>query len=109
MGRVEPDLLFIAADQEDILTDKNVQGAPALVVEISSPGTRRREELIKRQLFDRGGVREYWIVDPDTHVVRVFRRQPDGSLAATVELTRRSALTTPLLPGLEIRLSEVFT
>ena len=105
---VEPDLLFIAADQEDILTDKNVQGAPALVVEISSPGTLRRDEQIKRQLFDRGGVREYWIVDPDTHVVRVFRRQSDDSLAATVELTRGSALTTPLLPGLEIGVSELF-
>ena len=105
---VEPDLLFVAADQEDILTEKNVQGAPALVVEIASPGTRRRDEQIKRQLFDRGGVREYWIVDPDAHIVRVFRRQPDGSLAAIAELARETVLTTPLLPGLEIRLKELF-
>ena len=93
---------------EDILTEKNVQGAPALVVEIASPGTRRRDEQIKRQLFDRGGVREYWIVDPDAHIVRVFRRQPDGSLAAIAELARETVLTTPLLPGLEIRLKELF-
>lgn len=106
---VEPDLLFVAADQEDILTEKNVQGAPALVIEIASPGTRRRDEQIKRQLFDRGGVREYWIVDPDADVVRVFRRQPDGSLAAIAELARETVLTTPLLPGLEIRLNELFT
>jgi Uma2 family endonuclease len=105
---VEPDLLFIAAAQEDILTDKNVQGAPALVVEIASPGTRRRDEHIKRQLFDRGGVREYWIVDPDTHVVRLFRRQRDGAFAAVAELARGSVLTTPLLPRLEIRLNELF-
>jgi Uma2 family endonuclease len=107
-GVVEPDLLFIASDQEDILTDKNVQGAPALVVEITSPGTRRRDEQIKRQLFDRGGVREYCIVDPDTHVVRLFRRQRDGSFVATAELARGLVLTTPLLPGLEIRPSELF-
>ena len=105
---VEPDLLFIAADQEDIVTDKNVQGAPALVVEIASPGTRRRDEQIKRQLFDRGGVREYWIVDPDAHVVRVFRRQPDGSLAPVAELADGTVLSTPLLPGLEIRLNDLF-
>ena len=105
---VEPDLLFIAADQEDILTDKNVQGAPALVVEIASPGTRRRDEQIKRQLFDRGGVREYWIVDPDAHVVRVFRRQSDGALAPMAGLEQEAVLTTPLLPGLEIRLRDLF-
>ena len=106
---VEPDLLFVAADQEDIVTEKNVQGAPALVVEIASPGTRRRDEQIKRELFDRGGVREYWIVDPDALVVRVFRRRPDGSLAAIAELTRETVLTTPLLPGLEIRLDELLS
>ncbi len=105
---VEPDLLFVAADQEDILTEKNVQGAPALVIEIASPGTRRRDEQIKRQLFDRGGVREYWVVDPDADVVRVFRRQADGSLAAIAELAREAVLTTPLLPGLAIRLNELF-
>ena len=105
---VEPDLLFVAADQKGILTDENVQGAPALVVEIASPGTRRRDEQIKRQLFDRGGVREYWIVDPDTQVVRVFRRQPDGALAAIVEFAHETVLTTPLLPGLEIRIDQLF-
>jgi Uma2 family endonuclease len=61
---VEPDLLFIAGDQQAIITEANVQGAPALVVEILSPSTRRRDEGIKRQLFERTGVREYWIVDP---------------------------------------------
>jgi Uma2 family endonuclease len=105
---VEPDLLFVAADQDAIVTDKNVQGAPALVVEIASPGTRRRDEQIKRQLFDRGGVREYWIVDPDSNVVRVFRRQADRSFPPVAELTRNDTLTTPLLPRLEIRLDDLF-
>src|SRR4030095_10804786 len=58
---VEPDLLFVTPDQEEILTDKNVQGPPALVIEVASPGTRKRDEEIKLQLFDRGGVREYWL------------------------------------------------
>jgi len=105
---VEPDLLFIAADQEGILTDKNVQGAPALVIEIASPGTRRRDAQLKRQLFDRGGVREYWIVEPDSNVVQVFRRQDDGSLAAVATLAGESVLTTPLLPGLGIRIDALF-
>ena len=55
---VEPDLLFVAGDQASIITDKNVQGPPALMVEVLSPGTRRTDEQVKRRLFDRGGVRE---------------------------------------------------
>ncbi len=105
---VEPDLLFIAAAQDEILTAKNVQGAPALVVEVLSPGTRRTDEQAKRQLFDRGGVREYWMVDPDFNVVTVFRRQADGSFPLVAKLAHAEALTTPLLPGLEIGLTDLF-
>ncbi len=61
---VEPDLMFVAANQLDILTEANIQGAPALVIEVLSPSTRKRDLGIKRQLFDRGDVREYWVVDP---------------------------------------------
>jgi Uma2 family endonuclease len=107
---VEPDLLFVAADQTDILTELNVQGPPALVVEILSRGTRKRDLTIKRRLFDRGGVRGYWAVDPKMHLVMVFARQNDGSFpqVATLSRDRDEVLTTSLLPGLTIRLSELF-
>jgi Uma2 family endonuclease len=106
---VEPDLLVIAGDQLDILTQKNVQGAPALVVEILSPGTRKVDELIKRRLFERGGVREYWLVDPELDLVKVFRRDANGTFPRIAELTREAAdvVTTPLLPGLSIALTAV--
>jgi Uma2 family endonuclease len=76
---VEPDLLFVAGDQQSILTEANVQGSPALVVEVLSPGTRRRDEGIKRRLFDTKGVREYWLVDPKGCRVSICRRAADGS------------------------------
>ena len=107
---VEPDLLFIAGDQIDILTDKNVQGAPALVVEILSRGTRKKDEEIKRRLFERSGVREYWIVDPERDRVSIFARQEDGSFPRVAELSREHSdvLTTKLMPGLTIPLIELF-
>ena len=107
---VEPDLVFIAGDQADILTEKNVQGPPALVIEILSRGTRKTDEQVKRRLFERGGVREYWLVDPDLDLVKVFRRQEDGSFPHVAELSRehRDALATPLMPGLTIPLGELF-
>jgi Uma2 family endonuclease len=105
---VEPDLLFVAADQLDILTKQNVQGPPALVIEILSPGTRRKDERLKRDLFERGGVREYWLVDPDDDTVRVFRREENGGLTVGQHLHRNEQLTTPLLPGLAIELGALF-
>lgn len=107
---VEPDLMFVAADQLDILTEPNIQGAPALVVEILSPGTRRRDLGIKRQLFDRGGVREYWIVDPKTNELTVYRRSSDGGLveAERLSVSGDATLTTPLLPGFALSLAKLF-
>ncbi len=106
---VEPDLLFIAADQGHILTNANVQGSPALVVEILSPSTRKRDQGIKRQLFDRAGVRECWMVDPERDIVRVFRRETDGSFVEAPRLMESGeSLTTPLIPGLAINLGELF-
>jgi Uma2 family endonuclease len=107
---VEPDLLFVARDQRDIVGEKNVRGAPAIVIEILSPGTRKTDEQIKRRLFDRGGVREYWLVDPELELVKVFRRAADGSLPRVAELAREAGdqLTSPLLPDFSLPLHELF-
>ena len=107
---VEPDLILIASDQMEILTPKNVQGAPALVIEVLSPSTRKRDLGIKRQLFDRGGVREYWIVDGRLNRIDVHRRGADGALtvAHQLEASADAALTTPILPGFELSLGRLF-
>ena len=106
---VEPDLLFVSRDQEaSKLTEKHALGAD-LVVEIGSPSTRRRDATIKRDLYERAGVHEYWIVDPDKAVVRVYRL--DGTtFAPPFELSgdRADVLTTPLLRGLQIPLERIF-
>ena len=107
---VEPDLLFVAGDQTGIMTEKNIQGPPALVVEVLSKSTRKRDAQIKRRLFERTGVREYWLVDPELDTVQVFRPSPDGKLARVHELSAEDdeTLTTPLLPGCAIGLRELF-
>jgi Uma2 family endonuclease len=106
---VEPDLVFVAGDQLEIMTEKNIQGAPAIVVEVVSKSTRRRDERIKRELFDRGGVREYWIVDPDRSRITVFRRDGDRlGTHSSLSVADRAVLTTPLIPGFSLSLSELF-
>ena len=107
---VEPDLLYVSHDRSaEVLTTLNVQGAPELVIEIASRGTCRRDETIKRRLYERSRVVEYWVVDPALDVVRIHRREDDAfARVAEVSRERGDSLTTPLLPGLELRLSEIF-
>jgi Uma2 family endonuclease len=106
---VEPDLVFVAGDQTDILTEANIQGPPAIVIEILSKSTRSRDERIKKELFDRGGVREYWIVDPDRSQVTVYRRERSALDArSTVSAADSAVLTTASIPGFSLSLSDLF-
>jgi len=107
---VEPDVLYMSNGRAaEILTDANVQGVPELVVEIGSPSTRRRDETVKRLLYERAGVSEYWVVDPELDVVRVYRREGER-FARPAELSAAAGdvLTTTLLPSLELQLVDVF-
>jgi Uma2 family endonuclease len=106
---VEPDLLFVSQQRLDIITAPNIQGAPDLVVEILSPTSRRHDEVRKLSLYDRAGVAEYWLVDPEAETVKAFRRQ--GAHFGRPELLGArdgDVLRTPLLPGLEIPLAAIF-
>ena len=106
---VEPDLLYVSNERAAEILGQYVTGAPDLVIEIGSPSTRRRDETIKRNLYEGSGVTEYWVVDPEIDVIRVYRRSGER-FERPVELSAEAGdvLTTPLLPGLEIPLAHVF-
>jgi Uma2 family endonuclease len=107
---VEPDLLYLSHERAaDVLTAQHLRGAPELVAEIGSPSTRQRDETIKRHLYERTGVSEYWFVDPELDVVRVYRRQGER-FTRPMELSREAGdtLTTPLLAGLSLPLDRIF-
>jgi Uma2 family endonuclease len=107
---VEPDLIYLSNERAaDILIPQHLRGVPELLVEIGSRGTRKRDETIKRQLYERKGVSEYWFVDPEVDVVRVYRREGDR-FARPLELWREAGdvLTTDLLPGLTLPLAQIF-
>ncbi|HXA16627.1 MAG TPA: Uma2 family endonuclease [Thermoanaerobaculia bacterium] len=106
---VDPDLIFISNARRDIVTVKNIQGAPDLLVEILSQSNRRDDEVTKQALYERTGVGEYWIVDPARDVVRVFRRNAAGRYERAAELSENDTLTSPLFPTLEIQLQSVFS
>ena len=101
---VQPDVLFITASRADILTKKNVQGAPDLVVEVLSESNRAYDLQVKHKTYERLGVDEYWIVDPEDRSVKVFRRAGARFAVAAIGDT----LTSPLLPGFALPLRDLF-
>lgn len=106
---VVPDLIYLSKERAHYLTEQNLQGPPDLAVEILSPSTKRRDQRLKRDLYERVGVREYWLVDPVKNVVTVYRRgakrfEPPRDYWAS----ERSTLTTELLPKLRIPLLRLF-
>ena len=81
---------------------------PELVVEVLSPGSRRIDEVSKRRRYERFGVVELWIIDPEVEAVRVHRRE--GELFArpvTLSGERGDVLATPLLPGLALPMARL--
>ncbi len=102
---VQPDLLFVSAERAGIVGRENIRGAPDLVVEITSPSTARIDRERKRALYERAGVREYWIVDPDARTVEV---QEFGSPRRVRIYKEGQSFESAIFPGLAVRLGDIF-
>lgn len=106
---VQPDLLVVLSAKASIVTGQNIHGVPDLIIEILSESTRRTDEIVKRKLYARYGVQEYWIVDPELETVKVYRMTPPGySRVAELSHEASDTLSTPLLPDLTIPLIDLF-
>ena len=106
---VQPDLLFVSREREHLLSDgEKVRGAPDLAVEILSPSSADKDRGLKRDLYGRHGVTEYWLVDPIAETVSIHR-QREGVLAATDSFGRGQTLRSPLFAGLELHLDDIFS
>jgi Uma2 family endonuclease len=104
---VQPDILFVRNQRHHIIGPANVGGAPDLAVEILSPSRRGADLEIKRKIYARFGVQEYWVVDPEAGTVEVLLWNESGYAPAGVYgITDR--LSSPLLPELNLPLAEVF-
>ena len=68
---VQPDVLFIAKERLGII-QRCVRGPADLVAEVVSPGSRHRDRIDKRDLYEQYGVREFWLIDPEARTVEVF-------------------------------------
>ena len=107
---VIPDVVFFRYDQrESIGTGERLNGPPALVIEVISPGSRniRRDRIAKLNLYAKHGVPEYWIVDPKKLLLERYVWR-EAALHLIETLTSEDELTTNALPGFSCPMTEVF-
>ena len=104
---VQPDLLFVSKERLHIINDDNIRGAPDLVVEILSPSTAGRDRTIKRTLYAKHGVKEYWQVNTDAKSVTVLTLGNGGFELANI-YGEGQTLTSPTLEGFTLSLDEIF-
>ena len=108
---VIPDVVFISRERRDeIASGDRLSGAPDIVIEIVSPGAEdeRRDRVVKRQLYGKYGVHEYWIVDPQTRTLEIYRLRR-RTLKLVTTLVDEDEVTSPILPGFRYRVSQIFS
>ena len=103
---VQPDIVVVC--DHDKLDDKGCKGAPDLVVEILSPSTSKKDMQEKLFLYERVGVKEYWVVHPSDKTVIVFQQNNQGEYGRAKMYACNDKVVVQLLGDLEIDLAEVF-
>jgi len=103
---VQPDILVVCDPSK--LDDHGCNGPPDWVIEIVSPSTASRDHIVKRQLYERFGVLEYWIVQPMDQIVLVYHLGNDGEYGKPDVYSSEDVVTVGILPELKIDLGEVF-
>lgn len=102
-----PDLVFVRQERLDTVTDRGVESAPDLVVEVLSPSTAMRDRGIKRSRYAHYGVPEYWIIDPDRRFIDVYKLHEHADRPArAVDRLRWQPVEGG--PALELDIAELF-
>ena len=104
---VQPDLIFVSNERSHILTENNIRGAPDLIIEILSPSTAGRDRTFKRTLYERHGVKEYWMVDPSARNITILLLGESGYELAGI-YGEGQTLTSLTLSGFSLNLDDIF-
>lgn len=104
---VQPDLVVIKRERADIIGEKRIVGAPDLIVEILSPDNAYNDLKRKFRLYERCGVMEYWIVDPEFETVEIYVNNA-GKYALKEQKEGSGVVTSWVLDGFQVEISEIF-
>ena len=103
---VQPDLLVVCDKAR--IDERGCNGAPDLIIEITSPSTGCKDLTVKFDLYQRYGVKEYWIIHPEEQTVMVFRLQENKKYGVPERFGRAAHIAVPLLGDLLVDLADLF-
>jgi Uma2 family endonuclease len=104
---VWPDILFIGKGRSGLIEEKHLRGAPDVIIEIVSLDTRENDLTMKRKIYSRFEVKEYWTVDLHCETIEVLVWSELGYATAGV-YGKSNCLSSPALPGFKLSLRRVF-
>lgn len=104
---LQPDLLYVSRARLDVVSHDGVHGAPDFVIEVLSPGTRQLDLGVKKRLYARHGVREYWVLDPQDETITQYDLDAGPDAART--LGAGATLASIVLPEFSVDVAELFT
>ena len=104
---VQPDIIFISNENKNIIKEENIKGAPDLIIEILSPSSAQRDKTIKKKLYAKNGVKEYWLVETQKRTIEALVLGKRGYETFKV-FSDKEVLTTRLIKGLQIPVEQLF-
>jgi Uma2 family endonuclease len=104
----QPDIVFIAKGRTAIIEADRVNGAPDLVIEILSPSTAHNDLQTKFKTYEKYALGEYWIIDPDKHMVDVYRKHGAG-LTLRRKVGGKGLIESKVLPGFKVDAEYLFS
>jgi len=103
----QPDIIFISRERLEIIEEERIRGAPDLVVEIISPSTAYYDLRKKFKIYEKHGVKEYWIVDPEEKSVTIYENQ-GGKFVLSQEVLERGKIKSKVLENFELEVGELW-
>lgn len=103
----QPDIIFISQDRLRIIEPERIKGAPDLVVEILSSSTAYYDLRKKFKIYEKHGVREHWIVDPEGKSISIYENR-SGKLVLAQEVEEQGKVASKVLPGFELEVEALW-
>ncbi|MFN0049508.1 MAG: Uma2 family endonuclease [Cytophagales bacterium] len=104
----QPDIVFVATANTNILQKNRIVGSPDLVVEVLSEGTAYLDYKKKKSVYEAEGVKEYWIVDPESQSIEIYANTPEKEFKLFSVYKSDKKFDSTIFKDLELKFEEVF-
>lgn len=106
----QPDLVYLSNEKAGFITNDGIVGVPDLVIEIISPTSVLRDRITKKNIYERFGITEYWLVDANNQEIEIYTIENGRyELFSSVSLFEANELKSKVLADLEVNLNEIFS